>query len=123
VIVWRSLILEVFLQQVELASVFASLDAFQGFWQFSLDVDCQEIYFLLTDVEIFTPEREVQGNTDAAHELQAVMYDSIKSLLFQCILIWIDDLLVYSKSFEEHLQNLVKVFDLDRLSVIPMRCK
>jgi len=30
-------------------------------------------------------------------------------LLFQCVLIWIDDLLVYSKSFEEHLQNLGKV--------------
>jgi len=31
------------------------------------------------------------------------------SLLFQCVLIWIDDLFVYSKSFEEHFQNLGKV--------------
>jgi hypothetical protein len=96
VIVWRSLILEVFLQQLELASVFASLDAFKRFWQFSLDVDCQEIYFWLADVEIFTPERKVQGNTDAAHELQAVMYDSINSLLFQCAspdVVWEEDIL------------------------------
>jgi len=39
------------------------------------------------------------------------MYESMDSLLFQCISIWIDDLFVYSKSFEEHLQNLGKVFE------------
>ena len=32
-------------------------------------------------------------------------------LLFQCVLIWMDDLLVYSKSFEEHFQNLWMVFE------------
>jgi len=49
-------ILEVILQQLKLAAVFAS---FKGLWQFPLDVDCQEIYSLLTDVGIFTPERIV----------------------------------------------------------------
>jgi hypothetical protein len=33
------------------------------------------------------------------------------SVLFQCVLIWIVDLVVYSKSFGEHLQNLGKVFE------------
>ena len=40
------------------------------------------------------------------------------SLLFQGVLIWIDDLLVYSKSFEEHLQNLGKIFErLHKLNI------
>jgi len=98
-------ILEVILQHLKLASVFSSLDAFKGFWQFPLDVDCQKIYSLLTDVEIFTPERTVQGSTDAAHAFQEGVYESMDSLLFLCVLIWIDDLLVYSKSFEQHLQT------------------
>jgi len=104
-------ILEVILQHLKLALVFSSLDAFKGFKRFPLDVDCQEIYTLLTDIGIFTPKRIVQGSTDSAHAFQAGMYESIDSLLFQCVLIWIDDLLVYSKSFEEHLQNLRKVFE------------
>jgi len=57
-------ILEVILQHLKLASVFARLDAFKGFWQFPLDVDCQEVYSLLTGVGIFTPELIVQGSTD-----------------------------------------------------------
>ena len=89
-----SSILEVILQHLKLASVFANLDAFKGFWQFPLDVDCHQIYSLLTDVGIFTPERIVQGSTDAAHAFQAGMYESMYSLLFPCVLIWIDDLLV-----------------------------
>ena len=86
--------------------MFASLDVLKGFWQFPLDVDCQDVYSFLTDVGIFTPERIVQGSTDAANAFEAGMYESMGSLLFQCVLIWIDDLMVQSKSFEEHLQNL-----------------
>jgi hypothetical protein len=113
-----SSILEVILQHLKLASVFANLDAFKGFWQFPLDVDCQEIYYLLTDIELFTPERIVQGCTDAAHAFQAGMYESMDSLLLQCVLIWIDDLLVYTKSFEEHLQDLGKIFERLRELVV-----
>jgi hypothetical protein len=44
-------ILDVILQHLKLASVIASLNAFKRFWNFQPDVDCQEIYSLLTDVE------------------------------------------------------------------------
>ena len=33
------------------------------------------------------------------------------SLVFQCVLIWFDDLLVSSKSLDKHLQNPGKVFE------------
>jgi len=48
---------------------------------------------------------------DAAHAFQAGMYESMDCLLLKYVLIWIDDLLVYSKSFEVHLQNLGKFFE------------
>jgi hypothetical protein len=54
---------------------------------------------------------QLVASKEAAHAFQAGMYESMDSLLFQCVLIWIDDLLVYSKSFEEHLQNLGKIFE------------
>jgi len=85
-------ILEVIFQHLKHASVFASLDAFKGL--FPLDVDCQEIHSLLTDIGVFTRERIVQGSTNAAHAFQAGIYESMYSLLFLCVLIWIDDLLV-----------------------------
>ena len=58
---------------------------------------------------MFTPERIVQESTDAAHAFQGEMYESIYSLLFQCV--WMDDPLQYSKCFEDHLQYLRQVFE------------
>ena len=116
-------ILEVILQHLKLASVFATLDAFKWYWQFPLDVDYREIYSLLTDVVILTPERTVPGSTDAAHAFQVGMYESIDILIFHCVLIWIDDLLVNSKSFEEHLRNMGKVFERLRKFNIKLNSK
>ena len=66
---------------------------------------------MFTDVGILSSDSIVKGSTDAAHKFQAGMYESVDSLFFQCVLILIDDLLVYSKSFEKHFQNLGKVFE------------
>jgi hypothetical protein len=51
------------------------------------------------------------------------MYETMESLLFQCLLISINDLLLYSKSFEEHLQNPEKVFEILRKFNVKLNLK
>ncbi|PIK36215.1 Retrovirus polyprotein [Apostichopus japonicus] len=54
--------------------------------------------------------------------MQACLSDQF----FQCVLCYLDDILVYSKSFEEHLTNLSLVFDRLRkfgLKIKPSKCE
>ena len=90
------------------AQLFASLDAFRGFWRFRLYTDTQEIYSLLSDIEIFTLTRLVQASTDAARGFQSGMLKASGELVYQSVLIWIDDILVFD--FQAFLGSLTQVF-------------
>jgi hypothetical protein len=93
--------LEANFKHLEKTAWFSSLDAFKGFWQFPLVEESQEVYFFLTELGLFTPTRLIQGSTDSAHAFQAGMMEVFDDMLYICILIWIDDVLVYTRSFED----------------------
>jgi len=52
------------------------------------------------------------GLTGAPNIFQGAMNKTLKPLLRKCIIIFFDDILFYSSSFEEHLQHLQQVFEL-----------
>uniref|UniRef100_A0A0A9D1W1 Reverse transcriptase domain-containing protein n=1 Tax=Arundo donax TaxID=35708 RepID=A0A0A9D1W1_ARUDO len=52
------------------------------------------------------------GLTNAPATFQAVMNDIFADLNRKCVLVFVDDILVYSKTLEEHLQHLQAVFDI-----------
>jgi len=54
------------------------------------------------------------GLTGAPAIFQAIMNHILAPLLRKCVVVFIDDILIYSKSFEEHLQHVKMVFDLLR---------
>jgi len=59
---------------------------------------------------VFTPTRLIQVSTDSAHAVQAGMMEVFEDMLYICLLIWIDDVLVYTRSFEDFLTRLEEVF-------------
>ena len=103
-------ILEVVLMYLEGAKFFASLDAFKGFWQFPLHEESQELYSFLTDKGCYTPTRIVQGSCDATTAFQAGMMEALGDLMYNSVLLWVDDLLAYAKTFEELVEALDKIF-------------
>jgi len=102
--------LEVNFQHLEKAAWFSSLDPFKGFWQFPLAEESQEVYSFLTGLGVFTPTRLIQGSTDSAHAFQSGMMEVFEDVLYICVLIWIDDVLVYTRSFADLLTRLEEVF-------------
>ena len=119
-------ILEVVLQHLNGSQLFATLDAFKGYWQFPLHEDSREILSFATHEGIFSPTRIIQGSQDAVFAFQAGMEEAMGKLLYQCVLIWVDDILVYSRnSFQEHIHNLKRVFELLQsfnIKLNPLKC-
>jgi hypothetical protein len=52
------------------------------------------------------------GLTGAPHTFQKAMNSTLKHLLRKSVLVFFDDILVYSKSYEEHLCHLEEVFQI-----------
>lgn len=52
------------------------------------------------------------GLTNAPATFQAIMNTIFSSLLRKCVLVFVDDILVYSKSLEEHIQHLEQVLQI-----------
>eukprot|EP00644_Phytophthora_capsici_P011722 jgi/Phyca11/123237/e_gw1.50.482.1 len=66
----------------------------------------------MTDEKIFTPRRVPQGCADAAIHFQKTMEECFASLLYEHLLIWIDDLLLYADDIEVYLEKLSELFSL-----------
>jgi uncharacterized protein YerC len=52
------------------------------------------------------------GLTGASHTFQKAMNSLLAPLLRECVLVFFDDILLYNKSYIEHLNHLMQVFQL-----------
>jgi len=66
------------------------------------------------------------GLTGAPNSFQGAMNTTLFSLLRKCVIVFFDDILIYSSTYEEHLQHSEQVFDLlskDQWLVKLSKCK
>ncbi|KAJ9509154.1 hypothetical protein QJQ45_001643 [Haematococcus lacustris] len=95
-------------------SVFSSLDLQAGYHQIRITPED------VPKTAFRTPEGHFQfkvlsfGLTNAPATFQRVMNNAFAPVLGKCALVYLDDILVMSKSLPEHLQHLRLVFDLLR---------
>ncbi|KAJ9507614.1 hypothetical protein QJQ45_019205, partial [Haematococcus lacustris] len=95
-------------------SVFSSLDLQAGYHQIRITPED------VPKTAFRTPEGHFQfkvlsfGLTNAPATFQRVRNDAFAPVLGKCALVYLDDILVMSKSLPEHLQHLRLVFDLLR---------
>ena len=51
------------------------------------------------------------GLTDVPAMFQCIVNQTFQDLLYKCITVYLDDILVFSDSVEQHLDDLQKVFE------------
>ena len=73
-IAWPMPSLEVVLSRLAGAAYFATLDAYKGYWQFSLAPESQEYFSFMTEEGVYTPNRIIQGATDAVKRPFLICY-------------------------------------------------
>ena len=94
------------------ANYFLSVDFLKGFWQLALAEESQELLAFITPEGVFKPTRAPQGCVDAPlyfhNEIHHIFREFIES---NKMLLWIDDVLIFAKTWEEYLDLVKRFFD------------
>ena len=107
------------------AKFFSSIDLLSGYWQVQMDPASREKTAFVTHAGLYEFTTMPFGLCNAPGTFQRLMECVLRGLTWQIALIYLDDVLVYSRTFEEHLQHLRLVFDRFReagLKLKPSKC-
>ena len=89
---------------------FSKFDCNKGYWQMRLDESSQEILAFSTPFGNFAPLVLPMGTTNAVAEFQKAMQEIMKDNDWNFLIIYIDDIFVYSNVFPDHIIHLRCVF-------------
>jgi hypothetical protein len=107
-------IIEELFEELLGAKWFTTLDLRFGFHQILVDKEDQYKIAFQTHFGLFEYKVMPYDLTGAPATFQAIMNHILALLLRKCVVVFIDDILIYSKSYDEHVQNVHMVFDLLR---------
>lgn len=108
------------------SEVLSSLDLASGYWQCYMEEESAEKAAITTHRGLFQPTVLPFGVQGGVAHFSRVMSSLFSALQWKVLLIYLDDLLVFSKTFEDHLSRLGMVFDILRksnLKLKPSKCK
>ncbi|CAC5365734.1 unnamed protein product [Mytilus coruscus] len=108
------------------AQVFSTLDHFSGYWQCGLDPSTAHKSAFVTPSGVYQWKRLPFGIASAPASFQHMLTHVLHGLNYQMALVYVDDILVFSRKFEEHMKHLQLVFDRllsAGLTLKPSKCE
>ncbi|KAI9550717.1 pol polyprotein [Daphnia sinensis] len=91
---------------------FSTLDLASGYWQIELEEESKEKTAFIVDDNLYEWNRLAIGLTNAPGTFQRLMNSVLRSVTGKICLVYLDDIIVFSKTIEEHFSNLKTVFSL-----------
>ena len=104
---------------------FTTLDLASGYWQIPMKPEDMEKTAFCTRQGNFEFRVMPMGLVNASFSFQKMMQLVLSGLQWQTCMVYLDDVIVYSKSFQKHIANLRSVFDRFRaegLCLKPKKC-
>ncbi len=92
------------------AIVFSTLDLKRGYWQLEMEEDSIQKTAFVTSAGLFEFLHLPFGLKNSVASFQRLMETVLRDLKGMCCLVYIDDVVVYSKNEEEHIYDLTQVF-------------
>jgi hypothetical protein len=105
-------IIEELLEELQGASWFTTLDLCSGFHQIRMAKGDEHKTAFQTHSGHYEYRVMPYGVTGGLATFQGVMNTILASLLRKCVVVFIDDILIYNKSWSEHLQHIKVVLTL-----------
>ena len=84
--------------------LFSKMDLTKGFWQIPLEEASRKILAMDTPLGLYEPTAMPFGFVNAPAVFQREMQRVLKDKLYEGVMVFIDDILIYSKTAEEHAQ-------------------
>ena len=112
------------LDQLGKSKCYTTLDLASGYWQIKVHVNSQEKTAFVTHQGLFEFRVMPFGVMNAPAVFQRLMQKVLSGLQF--VSVYLDDVIVYSETLEEHISHLKTVFERLRtasLKLNPMKCK
>ena len=96
------------------AKFFSTLDLFSGYWQIEIEESDKQKTAFTTDDGHFEFNRMPFGLTNAPATFQRLINNVLRPALKKYALVYLDDVIIFSKTIEEHIQHIESVFNLLR---------
>ena len=108
------------------AKYLSTADLDRAFWQVGMKEDYKKKFEFQVDGKLYEPNCMPFGSMNAPSTFQRLMDRVLQGLTWKQCLVYIDDILIFSKTFEEHLRDLDEVFARLRFSGMnlkPSKCR
>ena len=102
---------------------FSKLDLARGYWQVEMEENDKEKTAFITHEGIYEFNVMPFGLSNAPATFQRLMQEVLDELVYKKVLVYIDDIIVYSKTFEQHLKDLEEVFEKLRKAELKAKLK
>lgn len=89
---------------------FSFLDLKSGFWQVEMDLSTKHKAAFITQSGVYEWKRMPFGLMNATISFQTLMTSVLCGIHWKFVLCYIDDILIFSPTFEVHLKHLQEVF-------------
>ncbi len=102
---------------------FTTLDLASGYWQVEMEEQDKEKTAFITHEGIYEFNVMPFGLCNAPATFQRLMHEVLDDLVFTKAPVYIDDINVHSKTFDQHLKDLQEVFEKIRKAKLKLKLK
>ena len=113
------------LNKLQGSSWFSTMDLASGYWQVAMDEEDAEKTAFVVEDGLYQFKVLPFGLCNAGATFQRLMQLTLSGLSWEQVLVYIDDLIVHSQTFSEHLKHLKQVFEklaAAGLKMAPKKC-
>ena len=96
------------------AKYVSTLDLFSGYWQIEIEEADKHKTAVICEYGQYEFNRMPFGLTNAPGTFQRLMNKILKPVLYESALVYLDDIIVFSKTLEDHIKPLETIQNLSR---------
>jgi hypothetical protein len=111
------------LEKFRKAKWFSSVDLASGYWQIAMNEEDKEKTAFVCRYGLYQWNVMPFGLTNAPASFQRMMNELFMEYLDEFMAVYLDDIIIYSESWEEHLEHLRKIFEKLKGANLMMKLK